>query len=360
MHDEQKQRARELLAQKGIDKALFANPHSVTWLTGYFSPPQVGPSAYAGGPPLVLYGEGEFHLVVLEGSPMPKDIPAVAYAGYSFQAPLAGREALVNTIRDLWSGSRGKVGIEADHLPFSLAPEGALPIDGWLEPLRRVKTAEELALLRRCFALTDIGHAAARQAIDVGKREIDIWEAAQTAIELAAGKRVAIGNDCVVSYRENNIGGWPQDLMLRHGDSLILDLSVILDGYWSDSCATLYTGEPSGKQKVMHQVVADTLAYAISLVKPGAISGEIDQKMRSFLDKAGFPDFPHHAGHGVGVSGHEEPRIVPYNRIPLEAGMVILLEPGIYFPRAAVRLEDAVLVTADGAEVLTQHNKMMP
>ena len=75
---------------------------------------------------------------------------------------------------------------------------------------------------------------------------------------------------------------------------------------------------------------------------------------------AGYPVYPHHTGHGVGVSGHEEPRIVPYNQIALAPGMVIMVEPGIYFPgETAIRLEDALLVTESGAEVLTRHDKRL-
>ena len=86
----------------------------------------------------------------------------------------------------------------------------------------------------------------------------------------------------------------------------------------------------------------------------------IDREVRAFIDAAGYPVYPHHTGHGVGVSGHEEPRIVPYNEQVLEEGMVIMLEPGIYFPgETGVRLEDALLVTRDGAELLTHYDKRL-
>ena len=111
----------------------------------------------------------------------------------------------------------------------------------------------------------------------------------------------------------------------------------------------------------MHQTATAALEFAISLVKPGAVASEIDRRVRQFIAGAGYPVYPHHTGHGVGVSGHEEPRIVPYNDVRLEPGMVIMLEPGIYFPgETAVRLEDALLVTEDGAELLTRHDKSLP
>ena len=110
----------------------------------------------------------------------------------------------------------------------------------------------------------------------------------------------------------------------------------------------------------MHRVVTQALELAISLVRPGARANEIDRRVRQFIAEAGYPVYPHHTGHGVGVSPHEQPRIVPYNDMAIEAGMVLMLEPGIYFPgEAAIRLEDALLVTPDGAEVLTHHDKSL-
>ena len=181
------------------------------------------------------------------------------------------------------------------------------------------------------------------------------------AIQRNLGQRVPLGNDCVVGYRENNIGGWPGDLILGEHDSLIVDLSTILHGYWSDSCATYYATQPNAEQIKAHRMIEEALAFAISLVRPGAVAKEIDRQVRGFIEARGYPVYPHHTGHGVGVTGHEEPRIVPYNDIVLAPGMVVMLEPGTYFPgQWGVRLEDAVLVTEEGGEVITTHDKRMP
>jgi Xaa-Pro aminopeptidase len=165
----------------------------------------------------------------------------------------------------------------------------------------------------------------------------------------------------VVGYRQNNIGGWPGDLEIRAHDSVIVDLSTVLHGYWSDSCCTYYAGEPTAKQRKMHETAAEALALGISMVRPGVAAHDIDRTLRRFMADAGYPVYPHHTGHGVGLTGHVEPRIVPYNEQTLEPGMVIMLEPGIYYPgETGVRLEDAILVTAQGAEVLTHHDKRLP
>jgi Xaa-Pro dipeptidase len=204
-----------------------------------------------------------------------------------------------------------------------------------------------------------LGQQIAREQCLVGQREIDVWTSVHAVINREVGTPIFLGNDCIVGYRApNNVGGLPQDFVIKDDSALIVDLSTVWGGYWSDSCGTYYPIEPTSKQKELHRYVQDALDFAISLVKPGAKAHEIDAKVREFIAKGGYPVYPHHTGHGVGASAHEHPRIVPYNDMALREGMVIMLEPGIYYPgETSVRLEDAVLVTADGAEKLTTFAK---
>ncbi len=371
MHQEQRQQTHALLRQQGIDRAVFAKPASVTWLTGFTPPVQVGPNLFAASYPLVWYEGGQFTLIVVDAQAdlaapfgQEPDGRVVTYTGYSFERPIASGKYLLEaflTTAAIRPG--GKVGVEreyvSDLIVAQLRDAEIIALDGWLEPLRMVKTEEELVKLRRNFALTDIGHAAAQAAVAVGRREIDVWNALHTAIQQTAGCRVPVGNDCVVGRRSpDNSGGWPLDYALQPHDSLIVDISVVLGGYWSDSCATYYAGERTEQQNKMHRTVLDALEVGISLVRPGAIAKDIDRRVRQVIADAGYPVYPHHTGHGVGASGHEAPRIVPYSDEVLREGMVIMLEPGIYFPgETGVRIEDALLVTADGAEILTHHNK---
>ncbi|MBL8056972.1 MAG: aminopeptidase P family protein, partial [Anaerolineales bacterium] len=265
MHLEQRQRAHAWLRQHGFDCALFSAPASVAWLTGLAPAVQTGPSPFAGGPPLVWYAGGDFSLIVpdsLAAEAGRPGLPVLTYAAYAYQTPVTAVQQLAARVRALTENARGQLGAEQQSLPAHLWPAGALGLDGRLDDLRLVKTDEELAFLRRNFALTDAGHAAGRRAVQIGLREIDVWTAVQSAIEQAAGGRVVLGNDCVAGYRENNVGGWPGDLPLRPGDSLILDLSTRVDGYWSDSCGTYYAGGPSERQAAVHRTVQAALELA--------------------------------------------------------------------------------------------------
>lgn len=374
-HQTQREQAQDLLKASGIERALFASIATVKWLTGFNPPIQTGPSVFVGGPPMVWYENGYWTLLVLDSQEVnagefarQPNCALVSYTGYTVDQPLAGQVKLRSLFRGVIQNKlSGKIGIELRDAPadiaLSLHELGAaelVPTDTWLDHFRFIKTAEELSKMRDNFHLTDVGHAAARQAVKAGAREIDVWNAAHNAIERAAGQRVPLGNDCVVGSRKNNAGGWPLDHEIHEGDSVIVDLSTILHGYWSDSCATYYAGEPSAKQRAMHQTAQRALDLAISLVKPGAIAQEIDTQVRDLMRREGYPVYPHHTGHSLGVTAHEDPRIVPYNRMALQENMVIMLEPAIYFPgETSVRLEDGVTVTKDGAEILTHHDKSM-
>lgn len=374
MHETQRRQTVDLLRTRGLERALFAHLDSVKWLTGFAPPIQLGAHPFAGGPPVVWYESGHFTLIVVDAYAADAqicaapDLTVMTYPGYTIAEPIRAGERFSNALIDVLmrSNGAGKVGVELRYATgltlraMERALDGARfdPLDDALVSLRMIKTDEELAKLRHNFALSDIGHAAARQAVRVGAREIDVWTELQSAINRAAGCRVPLGNDCTAGDRRANIGAWPGDWTLREGSSIIVDIGTVHQGYWSDSCATYYAGERTTKQEELHHIITQALEYAISLVHPGVRASEIDRQVRAFIERTGHPVYPHHTGHGVGVALHEEPRIVPYNDTVLEPGMVILLEPGIYYPgETGVRLEDAMLVTADGVQLLTHHDK---
>jgi Xaa-Pro dipeptidase len=369
VHHEQREQAHALLREKNIDQAIFGRRETITWLTGFMPPIQTGPNLFAAGNPLLWYERGQFTLIVVNQHEGPAaafanepDGHVISYAGYTLEPAIESIRNLIETLKAAGIGGQGTFGIErafvSDLVSETLDRSTIVGIDGWLEPLRAVKTAEEIDLLRRNFALTDAGHAAARGAVIAGKREIDVWNAAHGAIQSKAGRVVPLGNDCVAGHRKQNIGGWPEDLELHPGDSIIVDISVVLDGYWSDSCATYYAGERSPEKAKLHQTVREALDFASSLLLPGAVAGEIDRQVREFITQRGHAVYPHHTGHGIGTSGHESPRLVPGCAEILQQGNVVAVEPGVYLPgEIGVRLEDVYLITADGAEMLTHHMK---
>ncbi len=368
MHRIQRQRAAQLLDEAGVEIALFSDIDSVRWLTG----------RYLSAPSLLLYARGNFTLLADEG-----DSGAAAFGdesncghvpivGYTIQQPIDAPARLAEALRELVAsvnGPSGKVGVEEKSLTLDLwqTLRGALPgcephsLEGSLLPLRALKTEEELDRIREGFRLVTIGHEAGGKAVRLGQREIDVWTEVQTAVEREAGKWMQMGNDCIVGHRPANMSAAPLDFEIVANDSFILDLSVVVDGYWTDSCATYYAEQPTAQQVQMHKFVEEALAYAVSLIRPGVVAKDVDEKVRSFMSAGGYDVYPHHTGHGIGLTGHEAPRIVPYNQERFQEGNVIMLEPGIYIPGVTgIRLEDAFLVTAGGAEPLSHHDKSLP
>ena len=368
MHEQQRARAAQLLEEIGVDCALFSDIYSVRWLTGLNLP----------APALVWFDRGRFTLLADEGfapassfSDNP-DCAHATYVNYTIQQPIDPPGRLAEIFGDLVAESgtpAGRVGIEEKSLLLSLwqtlnsALTGCEPIslEDRLLPLRAVKTEEELVRIREGFRLVTIGHDAGRNAVRKGQREIDVWTEVQTAVEREAGMWMQMGNDCIVGHRPSNMGAAPLDYEIYADDSLILDLSVVVDGYWTDSCATYFANQPTALQLELHKFVEEALEFAVSLLRPGVVAQDVDRQVRRYMADGGYEVYPHHSGHGIGLTSHEAPRIVPYSQELIEEGNVIMLEPGIYVPGVTgVRLEDAFLVTADGAEPLSHHDKSLP
>jgi Xaa-Pro aminopeptidase len=168
-------------------------------------------------------------------------------------------------------------------------------------------------------------------------------------MERAAGGRLPVMADLVSGPRTKEIGGPPGLRILAEGDLVLCDLVPRVSGYWGDSCSTFAVGEPSPAARDAHARALETLEALVAEIRPGAVAGDIDAVARGALG------YPHHTGHGLGTSWHEEPRIVPNSTTVLQEGMVVALEPGTYGDDG-VRLEQVVLVTGEGCEVLSGHD----
>jgi Xaa-Pro aminopeptidase len=352
----------------GVDTAVFAAPHSVAWLSGFLRPGYLQYTPFRGGPALVVVDRGATVLVVDDAAELATTDPAcrvATYPGYDIAA-LAGASVrmltLFDSILDAVPSTAVGIGAELNALPAEIAarlrrrwPGSVIvPLDGALDGLRAIKDDDEIATLRRLFALVAIGHAAARDAVRAGAREIDAWTAAHGAIEAVAGHRVALGYDCVARSRPGNAEGAPGAIDVGTGGSLILDLGLHDEGYWTDSCRTYGNGRQPDRQRAAHAAVRAALEAGSAMVKPGVAVREIDRRMRSDISAAGFEPYPHHGGHGIGLTPFERPYVVEESPDRLDAGMVLTLEPGTYVEgEVAVRLEDAFVVTERGAELLT-------
>ena len=360
----------ESCEEKRLSSVLLSNPATITWLTGYAPPIQTGPNPFEGGPALGWWDEGKLTLVLSDGEAGAAGALGLGtrdYVAYTIEGPAAGFRHQAAALKELIAASgdgKGRVGLEFNFLPAALLetirealPHAELiPLDASFDLLRAVKTPDEVQRIRASLALCDLAQAETIRLMRRGMSEIDLWTQVKAALEVAAGGRLPVLADFVAGGRSADIGGLPGGYVLQDGDAVIADIVPRLNGYWGDNCGTHFVGEPPVELRKRYQIVREALCAAIAVVKPGLRACDLDGQLRRAIADAGYPIYPHHSGHGLGTTYHEEPRIVPYNEQALQPGMVIALEPGVYLPGAGgVRLEDVLLVTEAGCEVLTRH-----
>lgn len=359
------------LDARSLVAALVSDPATVTWLTGYAPPIETGPNPFEGGPALAWIRAGSLVLIVSDAeAPAARQlgIPVREYLGYTIDEPVEAfrhQADVLETVLAEHRAMRGTIGIESDTLPARMLallqrvlPEaGREPIDLDVPVLRAIKNAGEIARIRGALELCDLAHARLRERLQPGMTELDLWNQVRAGIEGAAGSRIPALVDVVAGSRAAEIGGPPSAHVIRPGDPVILDVVLRRDGYWGDTAGTWFAGPPSTEMARAHRVVRNALQLAVEAVRPGVEARELDRILREAVTRFGVGTaYPHHSGHGIGTTYHDRPRVVPYETMRLEPGMVITLEPGIYVSGVGgVRLEDVVLVTADGCELLTGH-----
>jgi Xaa-Pro aminopeptidase len=343
------ERALEVARALGAVHVLTSNPATVAWLTGYAPTAETGPDPYS-LPPLVLLSPGEPPKVYC-ASDRAGELAALgcvplACGGQTNDEIRRGvdvADAIAVTV------AQHRTATERFYLPDAIGRIlDIVDATAELARLRVIKDIDEIALLRHSIAICDAGQRAARDALEPGVTELELWSAALNAMETTAGSRLTAVADVISGERSRAVSGDPSSRVIAAQDPVIVDLLPRFQGYWGDSTSTL-TPDPTTELKTAWGAVSDVLNRLIERVRPGTQASELDELARSKLR------YPHHTGHGLGTTYHEEPRIVPEATSILEAGMVIALEPAVYTETLGLRLEVVVLVTEDGADVLSGH-----
>jgi Xaa-Pro aminopeptidase len=260
------------------------------------------------------------------------------------------------------------LGIEAEHmtvaqrqsfvaaLPSGIRVKSAPDV---VEKVRMIKDADELALIRNAV---DLGATLFDRAVEVlrqGIKETEVAAEMEYAARQAGAEEMSFPTIIASGARSALPHGRASSATIASGGFVVCDFGVILKGYCSDQTRTVWVGDVSEEARRAYEAVREAQQAAIDAVKPGNTVGDVDAAARKVLRKAGLGRyFTHSTGHGVGLEIHEAPRVASGQTETLKPGMVITIEPGVYFPgKWGVRIEDMVAVTADGCEVLTPTSK---
>lgn len=238
-----------------------------------------------------------------------------------------------------------------------------VPLDNPVKKLRMIKEKEEIQLLKDAAQLGSEGFDFVCSQLKEGLSEQEIASELEIFWKRKGGKKVAF--DPIIAFGKNS--SMPHyragKTTLQKGDIVLIDIGVNFKHYHSDMTRVIFfEGNGSGKLKEIYDVVKTAQQKAVNSCKPGISVGELDAIARDYISSKGFGEyFTHSLGHGVGLEIHEMPTLrnkAPDNQLQLQEGMVITIEPGIYLPDiGGVRIEDTVVITANGHENLTHRAK---
>lgn len=264
------------------------------------------------------------------------------------------------------TGAR-RVGFECQHVTVDMHQEWTdaaesfelVPAKGIVETIRAIKDEEELAAIRRAVALSDGAVQHIKEVIQPGMTEKEIaWEM-ESYIRTHGADQLAFP---IIAASGPN-GAMPHavtsDRIVLAGEPIVMDLGARVDGYNSDLTRTIYIGEPDERFREVYDLVLKAQLAAEGAIRPGMQGKEADAVAREVITEAGYGEyFGHGLGHGVGLAVHEKPSAGKTSEDVLLPGSVVTVEPGIYIPGwGGVRIEDMVVVTDHGVDVLSQATK---
>jgi Xaa-Pro aminopeptidase len=339
--------ARQLLLQKGLDALVFFSLPNIRYLCGFTGSDGA----------LVVHGGGECFLTD---------------SRYTTQA---GQQVAAGEIREYRLKEEGvvaylqehnlqRIGFEAETLCYAaverLREQGSgattwMPLTRDLADLRTLKTAGEIAELRRAAQLNAAGFEEILPLIRPGVSEREIALALEFALKRMGGEDKAFDFIVASGVRGAMPHGVATDKTLAAGELVTIDFGTRVAGYHSDETVTLAVGEVLPRLREIYEIVLSAHDQALAAVRPGVSLKEIDAIARDYIVGCGYGAyFGHGLGHGVGLEVHEAPTVSSRSEAMAVEGMVFTIEPGIYVPDlGGVRIEDTIEVTADGCRLIT-------
>lgn len=338
---------RGYLDRYGVDAILFLNLSNIRYLAGFTG----SDGAF------VLGRDDGFFLTdsryTSQAGTEVTGFPTVQYRGK--------QEGITGTLEKM--GVR-RIGFEAEHttvaffnsLAEAMPDRELVPIGIELDELRQRKDGEEIAILEKTAGIASAALIDILHKVRPGTAERDVALALEFAMKSAGADEKAFDFIVASGTRGALPHGRASDKQIRSGELVTIDFGARFDGYHSDETVTVAVDRADARQREIYGIVKDAHDKAVEAVKPGVALKELDGIARGYIDAKGYGQyFGHGLGHGVGLDIHEKPTVSFRSDGIVEEGMVITIEPGIYIPDwGGVRIEDTVVVTADGCRILTK------
>jgi Xaa-Pro aminopeptidase len=343
----------EQLSAAEVDLMLVTNLVNVGYLTGY-----------SGSNGVALIGPGTRAFIT--------DFRYVEQAAEevdpSFDRVRASLD-LLDSLPDLIPvGGELRVGFEDAHVSVrqharlrKLLPDRVelVGVTGLVERLRAVKEPEEIARIRAASELADAAFEKLLEDGLIGRTERDVAIAFEHDMRLRGAQRpsfetiVAAGPHGALPHAQ------PRDVEIVAGQLVVIDWGAELGGYCSDCTRTVATGELDDTARAVYELVLEAQLAGLDAVRAGRSGRDVDADARAVIERGGHGErFGHGLGHGVGIEVHEAPRLSQRSEDDLQAGNVVTVEPGVYLPgQFGIRIEDLVVVTESGCEILTAVGK---
>ena len=348
--EQRRQAIQGRLAQLKVDALLVSSRANVRYL-----------SDYSGSNGLILLTEAEAHFFT---------DPRYAIAARTISGKVhVAKGPLIAAVAAVLKRKRfKKIGFESAWMRFTdySKLKEALPLGAGLHPvglvveeLRMVKSPMEIEKIRRSVLVNSQAYSRTIQRVKPGVRELEI--AAELDYQMRRLGAEATAFETIVAAGEHSAlpHAHPSDRRLGENELLLIDMGASVDGYSSDMTRVAHTGSAPGRVRDLYKAVLEAQLAAVAAVRAGIPAGRVDKAARDVLRKHKLDKtFIHSTGHGLGLEIHESPRVAKKESITLQAGMAITVEPGAYIEGfAGVRIEDTVVVTENGCEVLTPTSK---
>lgn len=350
MYEQRVNAVRSNLAECGLEQMLVCDPRSIQYLTGMYTEPG---ERFLG---LLVNLDAQPTLILNALFPAPSDAACDIRLFTDTDDPLAIVEELVHADAPLGCDKNLPARFLLPLMDREAAT-GFVLASRAVDDARAIKDDAERQLMRAASATNDAAMDRFRTLVHEGVTESDVAAQLEGIYrELGAQGHsfapiVSFGANAADPHHE------PDDTPLAPGDVVLFDVGCRQDEYCSDMTRTFVFGEPSEKQREVYEAVRRANEAARELVAPGMRFCDIDAAARTVIEDAGYgPYFTHRLGHQIGLDVHEPGDVSTAHDAPVEAGMIFSIEPGIYLPgEFGVRIEDLVLVTDDGCEVLNSY-----